>query len=208
MNTPGLVVFDFDGTLARGDSVCEVLARPLGKLARMQEFERLRDQDSIANARAEMARWYESVSREELIGSLVNVRIADGAVDGISLLQAHGVEVAIASITWAFAIQPFAEHWEIERYLATKLHADGSIDHVWPEDKARWLVDLAAQLGVSNSRIAAVGDSAGDFEMLQAVGVPIYVGADRPEHESSWLHWPSANIDQIAQHLIGLWNLD
>lgn len=208
MNTPGLVVFDFDGTLARGDSVCEVLARPLGKLARMQEFERLEDQDSIANARAEMAGWYERVSREEFIGSLANVRIADGTVDGISLLKAHGVEVAIASITWAFAIQQFADDWGIARFLATKLHPDGSIDHVWPEDKARWLVDLATQLGVSNSRVSAVGDSAGDFEMLRAVGVPIYVGVDRPEHESRWLHWPSASIDKIAQHLIGMWNLN
>jgi HAD superfamily phosphoserine phosphatase-like hydrolase len=207
MNAQGLVVFDFDGTLARGDTVCEVLARPLGKLSRMLDFERLRDQDSIASARAEMAGWYENVSQEELIGSLVNVQIADGVVDGISLLKSHGIEVGIASITWAFAIQQFAEDWEIEKYLATKLHADGSIDHVWPEDKARWLVDLATQLGVSNSRVAAVGDSAGDFEMLQAVGVPIYVGADLPEHGSSWLHWPAAKIDRIAQHLVELWNL-
>jgi hypothetical protein len=37
----GLAVFDLDGTLLRGLTVCEVLAGPLGHLERMQQFEAL-----------------------------------------------------------------------------------------------------------------------------------------------------------------------
>jgi phosphoserine phosphatase len=35
VNAHGLVVFDLDGTLLRGQTVCEVLAAPLGRLDEM-----------------------------------------------------------------------------------------------------------------------------------------------------------------------------
>lgn len=35
----GLAVFDLDGTLLRGPTVCEVLARTLGRLDRMRQLE-------------------------------------------------------------------------------------------------------------------------------------------------------------------------
>jgi hypothetical protein len=36
----GLAVFDLDGTLLRGPTVCEVLARALGRLDRLWQLER------------------------------------------------------------------------------------------------------------------------------------------------------------------------
>jgi hypothetical protein len=35
----GLAVFDLDGTLPRGPTVCELLATPLGRLERMRQLE-------------------------------------------------------------------------------------------------------------------------------------------------------------------------
>jgi hypothetical protein len=56
----GLAVFDLDGTLLRGPTVCEVLAQALGRLGHMRQLEALiaglSDVD-IAAAREEMVRW-------------------------------------------------------------------------------------------------------------------------------------------------------
>ncbi len=50
-----LVAFDLDGTLLRGDTVCEVLARRLGRLDRMRELEATAtDLEAQLLARAEM----------------------------------------------------------------------------------------------------------------------------------------------------------
>ena len=65
-----LVVFDLDGTLLRGPTVCEVIAQSLGRLPRMQEFERLKHREGILAAREEMALWYRDVPRLALFSRL------------------------------------------------------------------------------------------------------------------------------------------
>jgi len=197
-----LVVFDLDGTLLRGPTVCEVIAQSLGRLPRMQEFERLRDRQQIAAARHEMALWYREASRASILDSLQNVQWAPGLAEGIARLQAGGFAVGIASITWRFAVQYFADKWGIEHCLATTLHEVGTIDHVWPEHKAEWLLELSERLGIPRARTAAVGDSAGDYEMLGVANTSIFVGRELPPRQQNWIHWPAADIEQIASHLL------
>jgi len=48
---PALAVFDLDGTLLRGRTVCELLAEPLGRLDRMQQLERFSTEADLAAAR-------------------------------------------------------------------------------------------------------------------------------------------------------------
>jgi phosphoserine phosphatase len=50
----GLVLFDLDGTLLRGQTVCEVMAYLLGRLGEMKRFEGLTGRAEIAAARMEM----------------------------------------------------------------------------------------------------------------------------------------------------------
>jgi phosphoserine phosphatase len=172
----------------------------------MQEFERLKDREGISGAREEMALWYRDVPRSELIASISRAQRAPGLSAGVSLLQDHGVVIGIASITWRFAASHFADDLGIEHCLATGLQDSGAIEHVWPEHKAQWLLDLAARLRVPIERTAAVGDSAGDHEMLGVAGVPIFVGAEAPSN-TGWLHMPEASIDHVARHLVKLWSL-
>jgi phosphoserine phosphatase len=202
-----LVVFDLDGTLLRGPTVCEVLAQYLDRLPRMQEFERLKQREGISAAREEMASWYRDVPRSTLLQSLSQAQQAPGLAEGISLLQVHGVVIGIASITWHFAATYFADTLGIEHCLATVLQDSGAIDHVWPEHKAQWALDMAARLKVPLERTAAVGDSAGDYDMLGVVGTPIFVGVEPPPPQVSWRHMPAANIEHVARHLIDVWAL-
>ena len=50
-----LVAFDLDGTLTRGDTVCEAIARGMGHVDRMRELEAIaderRDRESLRSLR-------------------------------------------------------------------------------------------------------------------------------------------------------------
>lgn len=203
-NARGLVVFDLDGTLLRGPTVCELLAAPLGRLAEVQAFESLTAQSEIAEARAKMACWYSGVSRDRLVESLKSPQWAPGAMEGVVLLQEAGIEVAIASITWAFAVGWFANQLGVQYFLGTGLPDDGQIEHVWSEQKAEWLTTLASLLLVADNRTAAVGDSLGDVPMLQAAALRFFVGP-RPPSRLKCLHMPSANILEVARIILIEW---
>ena len=207
MEATSLVVFDFDGTLSRGSTICEVLAESLSKLPRMKEIELLKTKEELTAAREEMAPWWDSMSEEDIAKSLQGVKLAPGRKEAFSLFREHGVVIAIASITCRFAIEHFAKAWEIEHYIGTGISEAGEIEHVWAEQKAEFLQCLSSELGLPQSRIAAIGDSSGDFDMLNVAGEPIFVGANTAQCAGSWKHMPNANISEIAEYLIERWQL-
>lgn len=205
MKATALVVFDFYGTLSRGLTICEVLAKSLSKLPRMNEMELLETKVEITAAREEMVLWYDSMSDEDVAKVLQDVALAPGLSEAFSLFRAHGVVIAIASITWRFAIEHFTKEWGVEHYIGTGISAAGGIEHVWAEDKAQFLRSLSYQLGLPQSRVAAVGDSSGDFDMLDVAGESIFVGPSTAQCAGSWKHMPNANISEIAEYLMERW---
>ena len=201
----GVVAFDLDGTLLRGPTVCELLAAPLGRLAEMQRFEALSSEADIAAAREEMARWYEGRSAKELCEALDAATWAPGTGEGVALLQANGVEVVIASITWSFAVEWVAGRLGVARSLGTRLGPGGAVGHVWPRDKARWLERLLSELRVSAGRVAAVGDSSSDADLLSVASLPFFVGAGPPPPLPALEHRPSGDIASIAREILERW---
>ncbi len=198
-----LVAFDLDGTLIRADTCCEAIARPLGRLARMREFERRTTRAEIAAARAEMATWYGDTPHADLCAPLAAVALAPGAREGFRLLRERGIATAIVSSTWAFAVARFARELGADHHVGTGLAADGRIAHFWPEDKARWLAALAGRLGLGLDEVAAVGDSAGDLPMLRIVGAPFFVGPTRPAGLAAVAQRPDGDIGRIARGIVG-----
>ncbi len=170
----GLAAFDLDGTLIRDGTVCQAIARGMGHLERMNELELLTELGDIAAARAELAGYYAAASRDELLSYLEGCVLAPGAEEGFALLRRCGVRTAIVSITWGFAAERFADRLGADYWVGTGLPEDGRIEHFWPADKAIWLRDLMGRLGLGPERVAAVGDSWGDAEMLRAVGYPFW----------------------------------
>ncbi len=197
-----LAAFDVDGTLIRPDTCCEAIARPLGRLARMREFERASTVAQITAARAEMAGWYAGRSHAVLCKPLADATLAPGLYAGFARLRQHGVATALVSITWDFAVAWFARLLSADYYVGTNLAADGTIAHFWPEDKARWIRALATALDIGLDQVAAVGDSAGDVPMLQTVGLPFFVGQSLPPELAAVTHVPNGDIDQIAHSII------
>jgi HAD superfamily phosphoserine phosphatase-like hydrolase len=201
----GIVVFDLDGTLLRGDSVCELLARPLGRIRQMRAFEQLESEAEIAGARQQMLSWYAGHTRETLCRHLRAARWAPGAHNAVRDLQEAGILVAIASITWHFAVEWFADQLGIDDCLGTDGRPDGGITHVWGRDKALWLNDLVHRYRVPDYRVAAVGDSSGDIEMLRAAHLRYFVGDPPTPEVPDLIHIPDANLHLIAKSILALW---
>jgi HAD superfamily phosphoserine phosphatase-like hydrolase len=192
----GLVAFDLDGTLLRGPTVCELLATAIGREGEARAFEAATTQSEVAAGRA---------SKPALLSALASARWAPGVVPAMERLRRHGIEVAIASLTWRFAVSWFAERLGVRWYLGTDLRDDGAVAHVWPEDKGRWLQGLASELSVPAERVAAVGDSSGDVALLGAASLRVFVGAALPAGLAGARHCPHEDVDVIAERIVAAW---
>lgn len=201
----GLVAFDLAGTLLRGPTVCELLATAIGREGEARAFEAATTQSEVAAGRASMAGWYRDVPRPALLSALASARWAPGVVPAMERLRRHGIEVAIASLTWRFAVRWFAERLGVRWYLGTDLRDDGAVAHVWPEDKGRWLQGLASELSVPAERVAAVGDSSGDVALLGAASLRVFVGAALPAGLAGARHCPHEDVDVIAERIVAAW---
>lgn len=83
----GIVAFDLDGTLLRGQTVSEVIAGRLGRLEEMRRFEGFTQESDIVAAREEMARWYAEKPVSTLLSYLKDATWAPGAEKAIARLQ-------------------------------------------------------------------------------------------------------------------------
>ena len=199
-----LVVFDVDGTLLRGDTICQTIARGLGKYERMCEFEyeEVKGTSNIIAAREEMADWYLVAGRTKVESHLPGLNWAPGVEEGMRMLQQAGVTLALASVTWSFAVQVVANRFGIEHLVATDLEFDsGEINHVWGSTKADFLKKLAGKLDIPMSETAAVGDTSTDYDMLGAAGLGVFVGSGTPLLQSV-LHMPEADIRDVSAAIL------
>lgn len=201
-----LVAFDLDGTLARGDTVCEVLAQKLGHVARMRALEAMaaqrQDRESIRLLRDETAKYYRDVTLTELRSHLGSLTLAPGAREAFALFRRFHIATAIVTITWAFAAEWMGQELGADYHVGTRLLADGSVDHFWPEDKATWLEALMRRMDIHREEAVAIGDSWLDVPMLGAVGRAIYVGPTVPPGVRV-AHVPGGDIHQIAREIVG-----
>ena len=201
-----LAAFDLDGTLLRGESVWEAIARGIGRLERVREMEQFRP-DQVAEmtaAREESAGWYAAFTIDELLEHVASIQIAPGVDEGFALLREHGFKIAVVSLTWEFAVEWFSDRFGGDYYVGTGLLPDGRISHFWPEDKALWVAGLADKLGVDMRDVAAVGDSRGDVPMLLAVGHSYWVGEAVPAELDGKVihHEPYGDIREVAESIV------
>lgn len=202
----GLVAFDLDGTLTRGETVCEVIARQIGKSARIRELEQAKTTEEVQTGREEMADWYRSYSISELCSFLRQVTIAPGTHEAFRLLRANGIKTAIVSITWEFAVEWFARQFNTDFFVGTKLSSDRQVVHFWPEDKPEWIRDVALSLGLTPKQVAAVGDSSSDLLMLNSVEHALFVGKAKPVGLERIVYLPDGNISEIANLIVSIFN--
>ena len=197
-----LVAFDLDGTLIRGDTACLAIARQIGKYDRMLEFEDCDTRDCVVAARQEMARWYMESGKRTVTEACGRVAFAPGAMEAVAALHASGVETVVLSMTWSFAVERVAAKLGIGQWAGTSLDFEsGEIEHFWAADKAAWLRRAMEDRGLASSEVAAVGDSAGDFPMLELAGTGVFVGGANPAI-SGVRHMPAADLKDVSRFLM------
>jgi phosphoserine phosphatase len=59
--------------------------------------------------------------------------------------------------------------------------------------------------GNNSSRVAAVGDSTGDNEMLREAGLRFFLGANPPPDLEAIIHLPDGDIDTVATRILAEW---
>jgi HAD superfamily phosphoserine phosphatase-like hydrolase len=197
-----LAAFDLDGTIVRDRTCVQSIARTIGREEECAAFERLemRDVLAVTAAREAMAEWYRHYTYEELTAGLSDLRLAPDSEEAFALLRRHGIMTAIVSITWSFAVEWFARRLGADYAHGTRL-TEGRVEHVWPADKGRWLRILINRLQLPEQAVAAVGDSEGDRELLEAAGVRYYVGA-RTIEIADVVHMPQASMLEIAKQVV------
>lgn len=201
----GIVAFDLDGTLLRGETVCEVLAKPLNRLNEMKGFELLETEADIVQARIRMTEWYKDHGIGALRNHLRDACWAPGAHEAVLQLQKSDIMVVIASITWKFAVQYFAEQLGVKQWLGTDITNDGEIVHIWGRDKAKWLQELRSNYNIATEHTAAVGDSRGDLEMLREAHLSFLVGKNPIVEAPSAIHLPGTDLRIVAEYIIQAW---
>lgn len=200
-----LAVFDIDGTLLRGDTVCQTIARAIGKYERMCELEAIApaSKEVVISAREEMAGWYRAAGQERVESALSDLSWAPGIEDGVAELREAGVKIALASVTWSFAVERVAAQFGVEHFVGSELDfSSGKIAHAWGDTKAKFVKELSERHGLPLAQIASVGDTSGDYDMLRLAGKRIFVGKDKPAIDGV-IHMPEADIRDVAKVILG-----
>ena len=172
----------------------------------MRLFEALSAESDIAKSRIEMASWYRGISLEGLCDPLKRATWRPGGRAAIALLRESGIEVAIATITWRFAAVWLGERIGVSRILGTELNQGETIRHDWPRDKGDFLRALSKEIGVSQQRTAAVGDSPNDEFLLTAASMRFLVGEGSISSVLDVRHRPSADMLGIAREVVECWS--
>lgn len=179
MNIQALFL-DLDGTLIRKHTSCQLIAEDVGMSSRMAELERTHSPETIVAARNEVVLWYRELSIIELLASLDNARIGSGVDDLCAYCRERGIPFAIVSMTWSFVVEYFAKRFGAVEFLGTDiLPGKCVLNHVFPETKADFVRQFLEKRRLNPEHCCAIGDSWGDFPMLESVGIGLVIGKKR-----------------------------
>jgi phosphatidylglycerophosphatase C len=192
---PGVAAFDFDGTLARRDSLVPFLRQVRGT-PRVLAASALagvgaRDRDTLKVAvighlfRGVPA---DRVARlgEDYVPTLLE-RLRPGMLERVRWHQAEGHAVVIVSASLGAYLRPLAERLGLDAALAVELVTDadgiltgelvGRLNTRGPEKVARLRAWSEQRYGpATDIELWAYGDSSGDAEMLALADHPTWVG--------------------------------
>jgi phosphatidylglycerophosphatase C len=192
---PGVAAFDFDGTLARHDTLVPFLRHVCGTprvlVAAARAALRSRDRDHLKVAAIGHLFRGRSAADVDELGRAYVPTIADllrpEMLDRLRWHRAQGHAVLIVSASLGVYLRPLAAHLGLDAALAVELVADvdgvltgavvGELNTRGPEKVARlrrWTDD---RFGADAPfELWAYGDSAGDEELLELADHPTWVG--------------------------------
>ena len=181
----GIVAIDLDGTLLPGATILEALAAELGTGDQVARLELDFAAGTISNTEiADLtAASLRGVSLSVVKRALSTVSWLPGIAQSIELLQGAGCTVLLATVTWEFAAEIVGRQFGFDYWCGTRMgHLRGDLtgeveSYFSAADKAVFARQLCVRLGISLSRLVAVGDSRSDIELFGVAGLAMAVNA-------------------------------
>jgi phosphatidylglycerophosphatase C len=198
---PGVAAFDFDGTLARRDTLVPFLRHACGTArvtaATARAALRARDRDTLkVGAIGQLFRGRTAAEVDTLGRAYVPMLVEllrPEMVERVRWHRAEGHAVVIVSASLGVYLRPLADRLGLDAALAVELvtGADGvltgavvgDLNTRGPEKVARLRAWAAQRFGVDVPfELWAYGDSAGDEELLALADHPTWVGRRAGRH--------------------------
>jgi HAD superfamily hydrolase (TIGR01490 family) len=191
---PRLAVFDFDGTVLRGNSWHLFFAAQLRqrrrapwlltalaiRRTRLVTAEWLQNQ-ALAPWRGRSRRQVEE-SAQAFYAAEIRPRLRAAALTEISRHRAQGDEVVLVSAAWDVLLAPFAAGEGLSSWSGTPVAFDGdnclgrlATPLLRGEAKAVWLRQAFAGREIDWAGSHAYGDEASDLPLLRLAGFPCFV---------------------------------
>ena len=192
---PGVAAFDFDGTLARRDTLVPFLRRACGTprvvAATARAALRARDRDTLkVGAIGHLFRGRPAAEVDELgrayVPTLVEL-LRPEMVERLRWHRAEGHAIVVVSASLGVYLRPLAGHLGLDAALAVEMVANGDgvltgaivgeLNTRGPEKVARLTAWAGQRFGVGVPfELWAYGDSTGDEELLALADHPTWVG--------------------------------
>jgi HAD superfamily hydrolase (TIGR01490 family) len=133
----------------------------------------------------------------EVIFEVIDPYVYQEALDLMALHRSEGRRIYIVSSSPEEVVRPLARHFGISGVIATRAAVDeegrytGKLDfYAYGEQKAEAIRSIAERVGLDLAGSYAYSDSITDVPMLEAVGNPVAVNADkdlrREAEERGW----------------------
>jgi len=205
------VIFDLDGTLTQERSIWEYIHKRLGKwfgfaeeyqkqfLAGKISYEEFCDRD---------AQVWKGMKVDEVIDIARTVPFHPGADELIHHIKDKGLKLAMVSsglsVLSNWVHQKYGFDYSVSNDL---LHENGSLTgkvriQVYYDKKAEWVKRILKEFDVRPEEVIAIGDSKGDMDMFQMVGLSVAFNSSCQELEQmATICIPSQNLADIIPAL-------
>ena len=177
-----MVIFDLDGTLTRERSVWEYIHKRLGQwYGFAEEYQKKFLSGEISYERfCELdARVWKGMKLEEILAIVETVPFYPGVEKLIGHLKGKGLRLALVSSGLSVLSDWVHHQYKFDYSVSNELlHEDGILTggvkiQVFYDRKAEWVSRILESFKIRPEETIAIGDSAGDLDMLQMAGFSV-----------------------------------
>lgn len=176
-----LVVFDMDSTLIKQEVIDE-MAREAGVFEEVAEVthQAMEGKLDFKEAFAERIAHFKGQTDDIYDKVFHRLELREGVSDLAKILKKLGYKLAIISGGFLPVVEKFREQLGFDYAFANQLEAENGVltgrhlgEVIDGNSKARLLLEIAREEGISPEQVIAIGDGANDVKMLSTAGMGI-----------------------------------